>query len=54
MSKYTAHVSFAVHEFEANSTKDAIEKVNELLDQLAGLTTDLTWDDVDYVVQEED
>jgi hypothetical protein len=53
MSKYTAQVSFAIHEFEASSTRDAMEKVNQLFDQLAEVNTDLTWDDVDYIVQEE-
>lgn len=54
MRKYTAQISFAVHEFEASSTRDAMDKVNELFDQLAEVNTDLTWDDVDYIVQEED
>jgi len=53
MSKYTARVSFVVHNFEADSTRDAMEKVNELVDQLTKVDTELTWDDVDYIVQEE-
>lgn len=53
MKKYSAQVSFSVYEFEADSTKDAMEKVSELIDQLVKVDTELTWDDVDYIVQEE-
>ena len=53
MGKYTARVSFIVYDFEADSTKDAMEQVSGLVDELVKVDTELTWDDVDYIVQEE-
>jgi hypothetical protein len=53
MKKYTAQVSFNVYEFEADSTKNAIDKVDELINELTTVKTELTWDDVDFIVREE-
>ena len=53
MEKYTARVEFIVYEFEATSESNANEKINDLIDQLQQVHTQLTWDEVDWTLHEE-
>jgi hypothetical protein len=53
MSKYTARVEFIVYEFEATSDTQAHEKINDLIDNLASVKTEVQWDDVDWDLQKE-
>ena len=54
MGKYSATVRFIVLEFEATDTENANDIVNELIDDLAQVDTAVAWDDVDWVLEEED
>jgi len=54
MARYTARVEFIVYEFEADSEHDANDKINDLIDALASVKTQLQWDEVDWRLYEED
>ena len=54
MAKYTAKVEFVVYEFEAKSESEANEIINDLIDALASVKTDVVWDDVDWRLYEEE
>ena len=53
MEKYTAKVEFIVYEFEATSETHAHEKINDLIDALASVKTEVQWDNVDWTLHEE-
>ena len=53
MEKYSAKVEFIIYEFEAKSESEANEKINDLIDQLQQVHTQLTWDEVDWTLHEE-
>ena len=53
MAKYTARVEFIVYEFEATNEPEAHEIINDLIDALASVKTDVVWDDVDWRLYEE-
>jgi hypothetical protein len=48
VTKYTADVRFEVLEFDANSPEEADEMINNLINQLAEVRTDLIWEFVDW------
>ena len=54
MARYTAKVEFIVYEFEADSEHEANDQINILIDQLTQVKTNLTWDEVDWRLYEED
>lgn len=54
MARYTARVEFIVYEFEADSEHEANDQINILIDQLTQVKTQLTWDEVDWRLYEED
>ena len=54
MEKYTARVEFIVYEFEAKSEEHAHEKINNLIDALASVETEVQWDDVDWRLYDEE
>ena len=54
MKKYSARVEFTVYEFEAKSEAHANEIINDLIDVLANVETDVQWDDVDWRLYEEE
>jgi hypothetical protein len=53
MEKYTARVEFIVYEFEATSESNANEKINDLIDTLSSVKTEVQWDEVDWTLYEE-
>jgi hypothetical protein len=54
MAKYTARVEFIVYEFEATNEQEADEIINDLIDKLASVKTDVVWDDVDWRLYEKE
>lgn len=52
MTKYTADVRFEVLDFEADDPHSANEMINNLIDQLAEVHTDLVWEFVDWDLYE--
>lgn len=54
MAKYSAVVEFRVFDFYAKDRTEVEELLHKLIDQLSAVETDLTWDDVELIVKEED
>lgn len=48
MIEYGVRVTFLTEYIHANNRQEVDEKINELLDQLAAVKTDLVWDDVEW------
>jgi uncharacterized protein YukE len=46
MPKYQADVRFTVYDIEAKDMAEASEKINNLIDQLGSVETELGWEDV--------
>lgn len=58
VARYTATIRLLVSVYEAKDADEAHEKVNTYIDHLAEITDanlgELTWPEVDWIVQEED
>lgn len=58
VARYSATIRLSVNVYEAKDADEAHDKVNKYIDHLAQLleadTGELTWPEVDWVVQEED
>lgn len=58
MARYSATIRLLVSVYEAKDADEAHDKVNEYIEHLAELTEnsagELTWPEVEWVVQEED
>lgn len=58
MARYSATIRLLVSVYEAKDAEEAHDKVSEYIDHLAELTEastgELTWPEVEWVVQEED
>lgn len=51
--KYTAIVGFRVMPFDAENVEQVEVILNKLIDQLTTVETDVVWDDVDWIIQED-
>ena len=53
MTTYYAMVRFNTVEFDADSEDEAEGRVQELIDELGAVDTQLSWDDCDWIIYEE-
>lgn len=53
MKMYYATVGFTVDSISATDFDNVQEQLNNLIDQLATVETDLHWDEVDWVITED-
>lgn len=53
MAKYYASVVFSTQDFEAANDEEAEEKINQLMDQLGAVDTELSWDNPEWIIFEE-
>ena len=50
MIEYGVRVSFLTEYITANNRQEVDEKINELLDQLGGVKTNISWDEVEWEI----
>jgi len=50
MIEYGVRVSFLTEYIAANNRQEVDEKINELLDQLGGVKTNISWDEVEWEI----
>jgi hypothetical protein len=53
MAKYYASVVFSTQDFDAANDEEAEEKINQLIDQLGAVDTELSWDNPEWIIFEE-
>lgn len=54
MSKYYAIITFGTDTFEAQNRTEADDKLSEFIDELSKADTSISWDNVDWVIWEEE
>lgn len=53
MTRYFANVTFNTLEFDAVDAQDAEGMLHQMLDTLGDVRTNISWDNVDWVLYEE-
>jgi hypothetical protein len=51
---YTADITFRVYGIAADDVQGVHDQLNNLIDILGDVDTPLIWDEVDWIIQEED
>jgi hypothetical protein len=54
VSKYYAIITFSTDTFEASNKQEADDKLNEFVDELSKADTSISWDNVDWVIYNEE